>query len=240
MASVKAPSKYSIDWLLTAVLTAMAVLVCMAGVWAYTYVRSAPLPKAKALAFSVQLSPGLEPAEAHNEPVSLDILPEQPLFPPDVVVAEPPPPEPATPKAKTAPAVQRPSPEPRTPAGPVAKAPPPAEQKKPATQVAKAPTAAPAPPPEAWRVVTTSKAGMMNLGGHIDRNGMVDGMANPHLKDALMKHRNFSRLPAAIRSYISAASSLDLNRLAPYRNYLGMDEGVMEEQGIRFVRVAQR
>ena len=54
---------------------------------------------------------------------------------------------------------------------------------------------------------------MMNLGGHIDRNGMVDSMANPHLKDALMKHRNFIKLPAAIRSYISAASSLDLNRL---------------------------
>ena len=104
----------------------------------------------------------------------------------------------------------------------------------------KAPAAAPPVVVEQVRVVATSQASMFNLGGHINKAGIVDSMASPHLKEALQKHRNFGKLPPAIQAHINSAPNLDLNRLAPYRGLLGMDESMMETQGVRFERVARR
>jgi hypothetical protein len=227
------------DWPLTAVLTGMGAAVCAAGVYGVILVRNAPVPAAKKPVFSVQLAPGVDPATFYREQPQLDILPLQPLDPPPPEeVASPAPTEPVAPKAKKSPVVQRPAPEPS------GKAAPPPEQKKMASiDPRPAPKAPPAAPPvvvEQVRVVATSQASMFNLGGHISKAGIVDSMASPHLKEALQKHRNFGKLPPAIQAHINSAPNLDLNRLAPYRGLLGMDESMMETQGVRFERVARR
>ena len=105
------------------------------------------------------------------------------------------------------------------------------------------PTAEPqAAPPrlDQWRITTTSKASYFNLGGHVDRAGIVDSLATGHLRDALKVHRNFSRLPPDIRTHI-LTQNINLPKIAPYRGLLGIDDRTMEsEQGIRFERIASR
>jgi hypothetical protein len=231
------------DWPLTAVLTGMGAAVCAAGVYGVILVRNAPVPVAKKPFFSVQLAPGVDPATFYREQPRLDILPLQPLDPPPPEAASPEPAEPVVPKAKKSPVVQRPAPEPS------GKAAPPSEQKKMASidprpadprPAPKAPAAAPPVVVEQVRVVATSQASMFNLGGHINRAGIVDSMASPHLKEALQKHRNFGKLPPAMQAHVNSAPNLDLNKLAPYRGLLGMDDSMMETQGVRFERVARR
>ena len=53
-----------------------------------------------------------------------------------------------------------------------------------------------------------------------------------------MKNKNFDKLPAPIKAHISGGSNLDLTKIAPYRMLLGMDDRQMEEQGVRFERLA--
>jgi hypothetical protein len=230
------------DWPLTAVLTGMGAAVCAAGVYGFIWARSVPVPTPKTQNFAVQLAPGVDPATFYREQPRLDILPLQPLDP-DPVSTEPAASpelttEPVAPKAKKNPVVQRPVPE------AVGKAAPPPEQKKMASidprPAPKAPAAAPPVVVEQVRVVATSQASMFNLGGHINKAGIVDSMASPHLKEALQKHRNFGKLPPAIQAHINSAPNLDLNRLAPYRGLLGMEDSMMETQGVRFERVARR
>jgi hypothetical protein len=228
------------DWPLAAVLTGMGAGVCAAGVYGVMWVRDAPVPKPKAPTFIVQLAPGVDPAAFYREQPRLDILPLQPLDPPPPEAVSPEPAEvaePVAPKAKKGPVVQRPAPEPS------GKAPPP-EQKKMASidprPAPKAPAAAPPVVVEQVRVVATSQASMFNLGGHISKAGIVDSMASPHLKEALQKHRNFGKLPPSLQAHVNSAPNLDLNKLAPYRGLLGMDDSMMETQGVRFERVARR
>jgi hypothetical protein len=77
----------------------------------------------------------------------------------------------------------------------------------------------------------------MNLGGHINKAGVVDSLASGHLREALKAHRNFGRLPAGLRAHIQS-SNIDLRRLAPYRTLVGIDDNRIEaEHGVRFVRV---
>ena len=61
-----------------------------------------------------------------------------------------------------------------------------------------------------------------------------------HLRDALQKHKNFSKLPPVMQAHVRSAANIDLNKLAPYRGLLGMEDSMMATQGIRFVRVAGR
>ena len=90
---------------------------------------------------------------------------------------------------------------------------------------------------ELWRVVPTANASYFNLGGHIDRAGVVDSLATPHLRDALKKHSKFGQLPPDIRTHI-LSQNIDLPRIAPYRNLLGMDDKILEqEQAVKFVRI---
>jgi hypothetical protein len=98
------------------------------------------------------------------------------------------------------------------------------------------------PPPQinadSWRVVTTSKASFFNLGGHVDKDGVVDSLASSYLRDALQKHRNYPTLPTPIKSYI-AAPRINLTKIAGYRNLLGVDDRKMEEeQGVKFIKIA--
>lgn len=48
------------------------------------------------------------------------------------------------------------------------------------------------PPPkmtvDAWEVQITAKASYFNLGGHVDKNGIVDSTASSYLRDALKKN----------------------------------------------------
>jgi hypothetical protein len=101
----------------------------------------------------------------------------------------------------------------------------------------------PAVPPmatELWRVETTAKANYFNLGGHVDKDGVVDSLASSYLRDALKKHRNYPKLPPQIKAYLDAPT-INLARIAGYRAMLGIDDRKMEdEQGVKFVRVASR
>ena len=93
--------------------------------------------------------------------------------------------------------------------------------------------------PERWRVTTTSKASNFNLGGHVDKAGIVDSMATEYLREAFKKHRNFEKLPPDIRSYINNTQNISLVKLAPYRTLLGVnDKWLEEEQGVKFERIA--
>jgi len=92
--------------------------------------------------------------------------------------------------------------------------------------------------PPQWRAVPTAKASYFNLGGHLDRNGVVDSLASPHLRDAFKAHRNYPRLPAHAKALIDAPN-INLSKLAPYRALLGInDRTIEEEQGVRFERIA--
>ena len=78
---------------------------------------------------------------------------------------------------------------------------------------------------------------MFNLGGHIDKAGVVDNMANGHLREAFIKNKNFAKLPRHIQAHINT-QNIDLAKIAPYRAMLGIDDKKMEdEQGVRFERV---
>jgi hypothetical protein len=105
------------------------------------------------------------------------------------------------------------------------------------TETSPAPAAATPARAEQWRVIPTANASYFNLGGHIDRAGIVDGLATPHLRDALTKHSKFGQLPADIRTHI-LTQNIDLPKIAPYRSLLGMDDRILEqEQAVKFVRV---
>ena len=156
-----------------------------------------------------------------------------PLIDPDQI----PPPE------SRIPVDQPPAPEARRKSAPAAgavkppgeplNAPPPAEIK-----TAKLTTPEVQPRPEQWRVVVTDKASYFNLGGHVDRAGIVDSLASSHLRDALKSHRNFAQLPPDIRTHI-LTQNINLTKVAPYRGLLGMnDKALEEEQAVRFERVA--
>jgi hypothetical protein len=108
------------------------------------------------------------------------------------------------------------------------------------TKTAKLTTPEVQPRAEQWRVVVTAKASYFNLGGHVDSSGVVDSLASSHLRDALKSHRNFPQLPPDIKAHI-LTQDINLNKLAPYRGLLGMnDKALEEEQAVRFVRVASR
>jgi hypothetical protein len=100
------------------------------------------------------------------------------------------------------------------------------------------PAPAPAPArPEQWRVIATANASYFNLGGHIDKAGVVDTLASGYLRDALKKHSKFGQLPPDLRNHI-LTQNIDLSKLAPYRTLVGMDDRVLEqEQAVKFIRV---
>jgi len=118
------------------------------------------------------------------------------------------------------------------PSGVVYSAPPPREFK-----TAKLTLPDPQPRAEQWRVIVTAGANYYNLGGHVDRAGIVDELASSHLREGLKVHRNFARLPPDLRTHI-LTQNISLPKLAPYRGLLGMNDKILEdEQAIRFVRV---
>jgi hypothetical protein len=88
-----------------------------------------------------------------------------------------------------------------------------------------------------WEVRTTAKASYFNLGGHVDKNGVVDSLASSYLRDALKKHQNYAKLPSRIQGYINEPN-INLAKIAAYRALLGIDDREMEEkQGLQFVRI---
>jgi hypothetical protein len=108
------------------------------------------------------------------------------------------------------------------------------------TRTAKPSTPEVQPRTEQWRVVVTAKASYFNLGGHVDSSGVVDSLANGRLREALQSHRNFPQLPPDIKTHI-LTQSINLNKIAPYRGLLGMNDRTLEEeQAVKFVRVASR
>jgi hypothetical protein len=97
------------------------------------------------------------------------------------------------------------------------------------------------PATERWRVVTTAKASFFNLGGHVDRNGIVDSIATSRMRDMFKANKDFEKLPPDIKAHINTAQNIDLTRIAPYRVLLGIDDRRLEEeQGVRFERITSR
>jgi hypothetical protein len=91
---------------------------------------------------------------------------------------------------------------------------------------------------DSWAIRTTAKANYFNLGGHVDKNGVVDSLASSYLRDALKKHQNYAKLPATIQAYINEPK-INLAKIAGYRAVLGIDDKELEErQGVQFIRVA--
>ena len=116
--------------------------------------------------------------------------------------------------------------------------PPPEGQKRTAPTMTPQSKEALHPELEEWRVITTAKATPFNLGGHVDRNGIIDSLASSHFRDAIKKHPNYPKLPQRIQTAMEAPN-ISLVKLAPYRTYLGIsDKKIEEEQGVKFVRVA--
>jgi hypothetical protein len=116
--------------------------------------------------------------------------------------------------------------------------PPPEGQKKTAPTMAPQSKEAVRPELEEWKVITTAKATPFNLGGHVDRNGIIDSLASSHFRDAIKKHPNYPKLPQRIQTAMEAPN-ISLVKLAPYRTHLGIsDKKIEEEQGVKFVRVA--
>jgi hypothetical protein len=141
----------------------------------------------------------------------------------------------STPKPAAAPTSAKPAAE-----APKAAAPNDVKAANPAPTAPAAPAAPAQQPPRAdqWRVVVTAKASYFNLGGHVDRAGIVDSLATSHLRDALKSHRNFAQLPSEIRNHI-LTQNINLTKVAPFRGLLGMDDKTLEEeQAVRFERVA--
>jgi hypothetical protein len=90
---------------------------------------------------------------------------------------------------------------------------------------------------DVWEVRTTAKASYFNLGGHVDKNGVVDSLASSYLRDTLKKHQNYPKLPPHIQAYINEPN-INLAKIAPYRARLGIDDKEMEEkQGVQFIRI---
>ena len=85
------------------------------------------------------------------------------------------------------------------------------------------------PRAEQWRVVVTANASYFNLGGHVDRAGIVDSLASSHLRDALKSQRNFGQLPPEIRTHI-LTQNINLPKIAPFRGLLGMNDKTLEEE----------
>ena len=219
------------DWPLTGALTGVGVLACVVGFGAFTLIQSAPEPVKRVAPTTVLWAPG-------GQTATLIVLDPEP----DIASYEPPPPErprvpdPAPRKEKKNPPALKP------PADDYAKGQPLPDQKK--SGPANAPPAAKTPAPKAvaeqWRVVTTAKASFSNLGGHVDKNGVVDNMANSHLREAFQKHRNFGKLPSNIKTHINT-QNINLALIAPYRGLLGInDKAIEEQQGIRFEKVVAR
>jgi hypothetical protein len=225
------------DWPLTGALAGVGVLVCAVGVGAVALVRSAPEPARKPAALVHLLAPiGGRTFITEGPPTDAEPLPSA-----SPLVADP-----VAPKAKKSPLVQKPAPE----AFGKAALPMPEPKKTASVNVpaavpanvppaSKPPAADPQIEAERWRVTTTSKASYFNLGGHVDKAGIVDSLASSHLKEALKKNKNFDKLPPPLKAHISGPQNIDLNKIAPYRAMLGMDDSLMEAQGVRFERVAR-
>lgn len=229
------------DWPLAGIVTGIVVLTGAAAYGVVGVIQSDAPPQQKAAksagpalvpksALPIYVPPS-EPREQFSDATPLISLSSPPgAFQFD---KPPPPPEPgpvASP-VKTA----RPTP-------PVAAQPPPRGPKS--TSPAAGPSAmmsvpAPQPAPAAvqWRVVATANASYFNLGGHIDKAGIVDSLATGHLRDAFKEHRNFSNLPPDIKTHI-LTQNISLPKIAPYRALLGIDDKKIEqEQAVRFERV---
>jgi hypothetical protein len=230
------------DW---PVIGAVSAVGLVAGVVTYEVVvfmqsDPAPIKNAPQLASygpSVERSANEIPGFATGKPAEwTPSFPLIRLIDPDAMPA----PESSAPAPQTP--VGNPTPK---PAAAPALAKPPAEAPKAAApndvKAANPASTAPAQQPprvDQWRVVVTAKASYFNLGGHVDRAGIVDSLASSHLRDALKSHRNFPQLPSEIKNHI-LTQNINLTKVAPFRGLLGMDDKTLEEeQAVRFERIA--
>ena len=226
------------DW---PVIGAVSAVVIVAGAVTFevvAFMQSDPAPvkrtpQLSSYGSSVERSAYEIPGFATGKPAEwTPSFPLIPLIDPDRIppaesrIAADHPPAQETPK-KPSPASAKPSPPGDLPNTP------PAEFK-----TAKLTTPEVQPRAEQWRVVVTAKASYFNLGGHVDKAGIVDSLASSYLRDTLKSHRNFTQLPPEIRAHI-LTQNINLTKVAPYRGLLGMDDKTLEEeQAVRFERVA--
>jgi hypothetical protein len=251
------------DWPLTGAVGGTLVLAGATTAWLYFIYQSAPEVRVVATPPSATLMPttprrpsssdDMRPVvpslQARTQPVDAGKIRESasPYLPYDSTPQRPPSADGERPAAPSLqPRTQPPdagrtkaSANPHPPYDAMAKAPPPPDRTKPAALTALTPM--PVQPQASvaeWRAVATAHANSSNLGGHLDRSGIVDSLGSSYLRDALKNARNYNKLPPDARALIDAPT-INLSRLAPYRGLLGIDDSRIElEQGVRFVRVA--
>jgi hypothetical protein len=212
------------DWTLTGALAGAAILALTVGFEFFVITRSNPEP-----AKQYQATPVLIPARDRpvanadpNAPVVVYTPHLQTSAPQISKAAEP---------AQHPPRVEIPLP---VGSAPKDRSPPPER----AHNDVKQPQPQPQIISDSWAVQTTAKANYLNLGGHVDKNGVVDSVASGYLSEALKKHKNYAKLPAQIQAYINAPN-VNLAKIAGYRALLGMDDKEMEEkQGVKFIRIS--
>jgi hypothetical protein len=228
-----------LDWPLIGALSGFAAAAAAVAIIAMVVLQPTPAPSKKAP--SAHTTAALSPAVQRPAVVPVLHAPPLPeLKPPPLVLTAP-----SAHAAPAAVAAGRPpivtayavEPARKPPPAAVQQALAPETQRQPAAKPIKLETPGQPNSTEQWRVVKAANASAFNLGGHISRAGVVDDMANPHLRDAFKKHPNFHKLPPHIRMHIEM-QNINLNRVAPYRHLLGIDDRKIEqEQGIRFERV---
>lgn len=217
------------DWPLTGAVAGVVVLAGAVTAGTVFALRTTPEPVKKPQTFVLLLAPPADtpgyttaslPSNADDELLT-ESRPQQPV-------------EPAKPTVKSKPATQQSAPNPAVKSGTSP------SQTKVGSTAGPDPTKQPLQvAPERWRVVTTAKASYFNLGGHVDKSGIVDSMATEHLREAFKKHQNFSKLPPDMKAHINTSPNINLVKLAPYRRLLGVnDRWLEEEQGVRFERIA--
>jgi hypothetical protein len=217
------------DWPLMGAVAGVVVLAGAVAAGTVVAVRSTPEPPTKPPTFVLLLAPpaGTPGYTNASLPSNVDD---------DVGIASG---EPSSPPTQTKPHVQRPIEAPAKSGTPINKntpnqskaneSPGSGSSGKHALQVA----------PQRWRVTTTPKASYTNLGGHVDKAGIVDSMASQYLREAFKKHRNFEKLPPDMQAHINSSQNINLAKLAPYRRLLGVnDKWLEEEQGVKFERIA--
>jgi hypothetical protein len=234
------------DWTLTGALAGVAILATTVGYEFVVITRSNPEPAKKYEATAVLIPARERPVISTHTLSSASELAYTPAPAPQThapSVAYAPAPQTHAPSVAYAPAPQT-----HAPSVAYAPAPPthaPAAVTAPAPQTSSAHNEVKPPPKpqpqvnsDSWQVQTTAKANYYNLGGHVDRNGIVDSLASGYLSEALKKHKNFPKLPAQIQAHINAPN-VNLAKIAGYRGLLGIDDREMEDkQGIKFIRVA--
>jgi hypothetical protein len=194
-----------LDWTLTGALVGVTIVATTVGYEFYVLTRSHPEPAKEYQATAILIPASERPA------VAAPAVADTPALQTSVVQVSP-----SAGSAEYPSRVETPLP---VGSKPTDHAPPPDHGSSAHNEVK--PQSQPQISSDSWRIQTTAKANYFNLGGHVDKNGVVDSLASSYLRDALKKHKNYAKLPAQVKAYIDSPN-VNLAKIAGYRALLGV------------------